>query len=323
MIDWQEFPWDTAEPDPRRERLCRPNHPRRPNCRVEGANLTTKAAPTKDKLVLWAYNAERGLRLDDQLHALANPGMPEPDIVLLSEADRGCSRTGSRNVAREFARAFGMYYVYGPEFIELPRIWEPSRQIFPLQSIWRRCEHGNAILSRYPLGNVRLIRHRDSHDWSEPLQRFFHVGEPRFGGRMALAADVRIGDRFLRIYSVHLESGWAADPLRESEIRELIDDATSLERAVIIGGDMNCGHYISVLKGERESEPVTAALFAGGYVDAHAALPVAERITTDSSAVIDLLVGREVRFEVSGVGSHDVWGGLSDHLPVWSAARLV
>ena len=40
---------------------------------------------------------------------------------MFSEADRGCSRTNYRNVTRELAKALGMNYVYGVEYIELPR----------------------------------------------------------------------------------------------------------------------------------------------------------------------------------------------------------
>jgi len=61
-------------------------------------------------------------------------------------------------------------------------------------------------------------------------------------------------------------------------------------------------------------EPVTE--------DAHAALPVGERVTTDSGVAIDLIFGRGVRFTAAGVGPRAVWGGLSDHLPVWARVSL-
>lgn len=322
MSNWQEFPWQPAPSNPRHERLCSGGLSSQPVCRIEGEDLAGSPAPPRDEIVVWTYNAERGLRLEEQLSALDDPGMPPPDILLLNEADRGCTRTGYRSVAREYARKLGMYYVYGTEFVELPRIWEPSRRVFPLQTVWSRCEHGNAILSRYPLGNVRLLRHRSSRSWNSFWQRTFRVGEPRLGGRMALAADVRIGERLLRVYSVHFESGWLADDFRRAEVGELIDDAAKVPHGVIIGGDMNCGHYITVLKGEMEREPVTDALFASGYDDAHADLPVEMRITTDSHAIIDLVFGRGVQFTEAGVAPRVFWGGLSDHLPVWARVRL-
>lgn len=324
MMSWQEFPWQQEEPDPNHDRLCTGSRgPTHLDCRIEGANFTRQPAAPKDDVVLCAYNVERGLRLDDQLRAFAGgAGMPSPDVLLISEADRGCTRSGDRNVVREYARALGMCYVYGVEFIELPRFWGPGG------GVRRRCEHGNAILSRFPLGNVRLIRHQRTRSWHSTVQRILHLGQPRLGGRVALAADVRVGERMLRVYSVHFESGRrgrgssSPDAHREAQARELIEDVSELQRGVVIGGDMNVGRYLG-LRGQDEShEPATSALVEAGYEDAHAALPRGERVTTDSGAAIDLIFGRGVRFAESGVGPREVWRGLSDHLPVWARISL-
>ncbi|HVP06043.1 MAG TPA: endonuclease/exonuclease/phosphatase family protein [Dehalococcoidia bacterium] len=315
MSGWQEFPWQAGDPDPARDRLCS-GRAKLLDCRIEGANFAREPAPAKDEIVVCAYNVERGLRLDAQLRAFTDdPGMPAPDILLLSEADRGCTRSGNRNVAREYAQALGMCYVYGVEFIELPRLWGPGGRVA------RRCEHGNAIVSRYPLGNVRLVRHRFSRSWNSAWQRVLHIGEPRLGGRMALTADVRIGGRLLRVYAVHFESG-RADPHRLAQAQELIEDAADVPHGVLAGGDMNVGRYLGLrhFPGEPAEEPATTALFAAGYADAHAALPPDQRATTDSGVAIDLLFGRGVRFTAAGIGPRCIWGGLSDHLPVW--ARL-
>ena len=324
MTAWQEFPWQQEEPDPNRDRLCMGSGgATRLDCRIEGANFTAQPATPKDEIVVCTYNVERGRRLEDQLRAFAgDAGMPPPDVLLINEADRGCTRSGNRNVAREYARALGLCYVYGVEFIELPRLWGPGG------SVRRRCEHGNAIVSRFPLGNVRLIRHQRTRSWHGTVQRVLHVGEPRLGGRVALAADVRIGERMLRVYSVHFESGHrghgasSSDAYREAQARELIEDASELQRGVVIGGDMNVGRYLELRAGDESPEPATRALVEAGYEDAHAALPRGERATTDSGLAIDLIFGLGVRFAGSGVGPRGVWGGLSDHLPVWARLSL-
>ena len=270
-----------------------------------------------------AYNVERGLRLDDQLTAVtAADTVPAPDILLLSEADRGCSRSGNRNVARDYAAALGMYYVYGVEFVELPRLWGPGGG-----RVRQPCEHGNAIVSRYPLGNVRLIRHADARSWHSRTQRFLRVGQPRLGGRVALAADVRVGDRLLRVYAVHFESGRLSvtssdrSRYRVAQARELIDDAADLEHGVIIGGDMNVVDYRPAADG-RPTDDTMASLFEAGYVDAHAAVSASERPTSDSGKIIDLIVGRNMRFHDAGVGPPSTWAPLSDHVPVWARVEL-
>ena len=81
-----------------------------------------------------------------------------------------------------------------------------------LVAIEATCEHGNAVLSRYPLGNVELIRHATNSDvWVGSSE------QPRLGGRVAVKADVWVGDRILHVYSLHFESGGDADALREAQ----------------------------------------------------------------------------------------------------------
>ena len=96
-MPWQEFLWQQGEPDPIRDRLCTGNRASTQlGCRIEGADFTTQPAPPKDEIVLCAYNVEHGLRMDDQLSAFfGDGGVPTPDVLLISEADRGCTRSGN------------------------------------------------------------------------------------------------------------------------------------------------------------------------------------------------------------------------------------
>jgi endonuclease/exonuclease/phosphatase family metal-dependent hydrolase len=144
---------------------------------------------------------------------------------------------------------------------------------------------------------------------------------------VAVTADVRVGERLLRVYSVHFESGHLRfgpgnrDVYRSAQAKELVDDVVGLEHGVVIGGDMNVVRFLDSLRDGGTREPTTAALADAGFDDAHAALTPSERITTDDGLVIDLIVGRGVRFVESGVGRLETWGGLSDHLPVWTRLR--
>ena len=68
-----------------------------------------------------AYNILRGFEVDAQLDMITSGvDFPVPDVLLLSEVDRGCQRTEFRNIAREYAERLGYYYVYATEFVELP-----------------------------------------------------------------------------------------------------------------------------------------------------------------------------------------------------------
>jgi endonuclease/exonuclease/phosphatase family metal-dependent hydrolase len=316
---FEEFPRDAREQGAAREWLCPGTQPDkvRINCRIEGGSFTPAGVAPKDEIVVMSYNVERGLKMEEQIARLLDPvDLPPPDVILVSEADRGCSRTGSRNVMREMAEALAMNYVYGVEFIELPRWWGKGKRIDA------PCEHGNGILSRYPLGNVELIRHRTNRSWYGCLQRLFRLGEPRMGGRMALAADVKVGGRYLHLYSVHFESGSTNGRFRDDQALELAEDAEGKPHGVIIGGDMNTSEYLGDLRDGAEREGATRAFRRAGYTDAHAGLPADGRITTPSGVVIDLLFGKGVAFKDAGIGTPEQWGGLSDHYPVWARVRL-
>jgi len=169
---------------------------------------------------------------------------------------------------------------------------------------------------------VRLIRHRKARSWHSLPQRLLRIGEPRLGGRMAVAADARIGNRYLRLYSVHFESGRGADAYREDEARELVEDAASLAQGVIIGGDMNTSAYLGDLRDGTAADSAAQALAAAGYADAHAGLAPDARVTSPSGVLIDLIFGKGAAFTGAGVGSRGQWEGLSDHYPVWARVRL-
>jgi endonuclease/exonuclease/phosphatase family metal-dependent hydrolase len=327
LLAWEEFDWESPAGGSTFARLCVDADSDALDCRIEGADHGADAqnepGSGADGIVVCAYNVERGLEVHAQIEAIASGvDMPVPDIVLISEADRGCSRSGGRNIADEYARALGMCYVYAVEFVELPRIWGPGGG-----AIRSRCEHGNAIISRFPLGNVRIIRHSRARSWNSRLQRTLRLGQPRFGGRVAVVADARVGDRLLRLYSVHFESGRRGrgdsdrDLIRRSQALEIVADADADGRSgpVVVGGDMNVVGYLEALRSSG-TEAATSALFDAGFTDAHRAIEPDRRATSDSGVVIDLIVGRGAAFTDAGIGSVATWGELSDHLPIW--ARL-
>ena len=190
------------------------------DCEMEGASFSTEEPSAKDELVVLAYNILRGFEVDGQLEMIRSGiDFPVPDILLLSEVDRGCARTDFRNIAREYAEGLGYHYVYATEFLELPGDRGPSGPYDPPV-----CEHGNAIVSRYPLGNVRQIRHAQNRSWYMPPGTP-NPDEPRLGGRITIAADAKIGTRLVRIYVLHLESTLTALDIRDAQAEEIAADS--------------------------------------------------------------------------------------------------
>ena len=225
------------------------------DCLIEKGEFAPVGLPVPDVLRVVDWNIERGLKLDDYLVQFqSDPTLVEADILLLQEVDRHCTRTGYRPVAYELAEALEMDYVYGVEFVELNQ---------------ERGEHGNAILSRYPIVATRLLRHTDFERWYED------DGQPRLGGRMSIRADVVVGSAVLRLGSVHYTSGVLQYfEAHQTQAQETLDWLTTPDAPVIWGGDLNTG--INWVLG---FEPSISLILAGGYDDALADLPREENWT--------------------------------------------
>ncbi len=304
----------------RRERLCRlPDHgaapldPVRIDCVLE--QDAPSAAPALDAatLTVAAFNLERGFESEAQVRAFkSGAGLPLPDVLLLSEVDRGCSRSGWRNVARDYAEALGMHYVFGVEYVELPRSSGPGRRIEA------PCEHGNGILSRWPIEDPEVLRFAANESW---YRTSAGPGEPRLGGRMALAATLRVGVRRLRVFATHFESGAFDDRYRRAQADELARAVENSPHPVIVGGDFNLHVFmLDLLVGARLDSSV-ARFERAGLRDAHARVPLSARPTHSGLLVLDLILS-DLETRAAGVGSARVWRGLSDHRPVWGRFDL-
>ncbi|MGH9904036.1 MAG: endonuclease/exonuclease/phosphatase family protein [Pyrinomonadaceae bacterium] len=119
--------------------------------------------------------------------------------------------------------------------------------------------HGTAILSRYPLLNVRLIPFRfQGHDWyadekkkasatskgdklSEDIFKEQLARQVRRGGRIMLLADIADSDLpsgRVTVVAAHLEEK-TTPANRRKQLEELLEQITNINNPVIVAGDMN------------------------------------------------------------------------------------
>jgi endonuclease/exonuclease/phosphatase family metal-dependent hydrolase len=302
----------TTKPDVASERLCTP--PADPeadaitiDCSVEAASFA-KDTPPKDELTVVVWNIERGLKLDATIAALKEgERVPSPDILLASELDRGCSRTGGRHVAWDLAEALGMNFVFGVEFVELPREGGGGG------TITDTCEHGNAILSRYPIGNVRVVRHATQQSW-------YDTEEPRYGGRVYVAADVLVGDAIVHAYVVHFESG--GEDIRRAQSTEVAADAKARPFQMVLGGDLNAAFYRLDLTSGSSLDGATTPMLEAGLLDAHAGVPVDDRATHEPGTILDILFTNGAFTRSPGLCPLQDCLELSDHAAVWTTVEL-
>jgi endonuclease/exonuclease/phosphatase family metal-dependent hydrolase len=194
----------------------------------EAPVLAPALAP--DRLRIAAYNIERGLRLDTIIARWQQPPACFNDILLLSEVDRGMARSGNRHVARDFAAALGFSWAYALEFIELTKGNRLERRCLGEN---RHGHIGNAILSRFPLHHLQVVRLPVFFDHSK---RFM----ARLGSRSALVADIDNGGQRITLASVHLESD-SSPAQRALQMEALLQVIRQRDHGqpVVIAGDMN------------------------------------------------------------------------------------
>jgi endonuclease/exonuclease/phosphatase family metal-dependent hydrolase len=198
----------------------------------------------------------------------------QADIIVLNEVDWGMKRSGYRNVVADLAAALKMNFAFGTEFIEvdpialgtekfngvIERDREALAEQITIDPTRYRGLHGTAILSRFPLLNVRLVPFKtQGHDWygtekkglttiekgkrlvSEVAFQEKVDREIRRGGRTMLLADIEspeIPTGRLTIVATHLESKTKPSN-RVKQLQELLEIIKPMRNPVVVAGDMN------------------------------------------------------------------------------------
>jgi endonuclease/exonuclease/phosphatase family metal-dependent hydrolase len=216
------------------------------------------SAPPRKTLRVLAWNMERGRHWKEGVRLVREAeALRDPDLILLGEMDLGMARSGNAHTTREMATALGMSYAYGVEFLELTGGELEERRLYPGHNDWGY--HGNAILSRYPLQDVRMIRFPGIEKWHDGKAYGANEAEQvqkRLGGRMALIATIHPG-RNVTVVSTHLESSARDAAMRQRQTALLLDElrAYAKDTPVILGGDLNAG----------TEEPMFEAVRAAGF----------------------------------------------------------
>jgi endonuclease/exonuclease/phosphatase family metal-dependent hydrolase len=190
-------------------------------------HLVTAPAPVSTRTVddfsvrLVAYNIRMGFGLDgrfDPETLAATIGAEQPDIVLLSEVDRGWFLNGGHDDLQLIADRLGMRAVFAPA----------------ADPVW-----GDALLTRLPIVSVR----------SHPLPR---AGAPI--GAQALAAVVSVGKAELGVVGTHLQAPPGGTPAEQArEVARIAGELAKPGRPVVLAGDLNLTpgskEFASLLKG--------------------------------------------------------------------------
>ena len=193
---------------------------------AETDNFVEPPKTVPEALGVLMFNMERGVNLEEIREFLRDcPDIQPFDLILANELDDGCARSGNKNTARELAKAFGLNYAWGLEFIEL--VNDENEKGF----------HGNAVFSRWPIRRAGVIRLPEEYNWYFDRQR-------RIGGRLAVFAELDVGGKPLGAVSIHLEHRTHGEgrlhqmqTILEAVRRELPD------MPLILGGDLNTNTF--------------------------------------------------------------------------------
>ena len=198
------------------------------------ADFRRDQAPPRARYRILAWNIERGTQFDAQLEAFrAHSYLKTCDVLLITEADAGMARSGNRMVAEVLARELGMAEVFAPCYIALGKGSGVERHAEGENTLGL---HGNAVLSRYPIGDIRPI------PLDNGVDKVAHR-EKRLGRQAAVSARIDFPNLSLRAVSVHLDAQ-STQRHRRDQMRAVLDALPS-DLPVILGGDWNTSTYDS------------------------------------------------------------------------------
>ncbi len=198
------------------------------------ADFRPREAEARSRYRVLAWNIERGTQFEGQLEAFrAHPYLKTCDVLLITEADAGMARSGNRMVSETLARELGMAQVFAPCYIALGKGSGVERHAAGENTFGL---HGNAILSRYPLSEVRVIALDNGVD------KMAHR-EQRIGRQAAVSARIDFPNFAMRAVSVHLDAQ-STQRHRQEQMRRVLD-AVPGDLPVILGGDWNTSTYDS------------------------------------------------------------------------------
>jgi len=125
----------------------------------------------------------------------------------------------------------GMYYAFAPCYINLAK---GSGLEYDTQGDNDVALHGNAILSRYPLDNMRVVALNNGKDKMQGREK-------RLGRQAAVVADVLFPNQSVTVASVHLDAN-STQRHRHDQMLDVIE-GIGHDRPAIIGGDWNTSTF--------------------------------------------------------------------------------
>lgn len=239
---------------------------------------------------------------------LSNPLLvPSADVLILSEVARGCEIYGGYDLsgAQEIAKSLDLNFAYAVEYVVISQSNATSE-----------CTIGNALLSKYPIENVKQLR------FESQCCRY----DDRYGGRIDLIGDITLTSKpgpqppttLVHVHAAHLESGQANAKMvlesivvRERQAAEMTNITWTDKVPIIIAGDLNSpGPNI---------DPTILRLELDGFTNSMANFTVPNRPLIQ----YDYLFSSPATLTDAGYCRKPGCEGISDHVPFWATYTLL
>ncbi len=186
-------------------------------------------SPDRVRVVQW--NIEHGNWYEQVERALlGHEDLAGADVITLDEVDLGTARAGNRDVAFDLAAALGLHAAWAPLFLETTA----GRDDDVRMAAGRTNEEGLfglALLSRWPLGEVRLL------ELPSPQKLQFDL-ERMVGRHVALIAEVLHPERPFVAVAAHLEVH-RTRAHRAAQALAIVRALSHEKRPVVLAGDFN------------------------------------------------------------------------------------
>ncbi|MEZ4846363.1 MAG: endonuclease/exonuclease/phosphatase family protein [Bdellovibrionota bacterium] len=197
--------------------------------------LLSNKSPS-DFIRVTSWNIERGLALSGVIHAMqTHPELSKTDVYLLTEVDSGMGRSGNKHVAEEICKALNMYGVYVPCYFNLDQGNGAEASLnkggneLGLQ--------GNAIISRYPIGDVKTVLLPNTKD-------HLRGNERQIGNEYAIVANIRHPTKKFDAICVHL-AAHSSRAQRVQQMQQVAGFMKDRQGPAMVGGDFNTSTYNS------------------------------------------------------------------------------
>lgn len=185
--------------------------------------------PSRLRVVHW--NVEHGNGYEQLEQALLeHPALVGADLVLCNEIDLGMARAGNRDVTGDLAEALGFHAVYAPLFLETTVGRDDDARTAGGQDN-EESLFGLAILSRWPIGEVRIVPLPGPEAIQYDIERMY-------GRFVGLVCEIRRpGAPFVAV-SVHLEVHRTREH-RATQVHTLLRALAHETLPVVMAGDFN------------------------------------------------------------------------------------